>query len=224
MVLNNLQKGLKKKYLEYLNATEDVDTNMITDCLLHYMKPEIDYTGKVCLDLGGNIGGFTKVAIDCGAKQVYTVECDTRNYEKMKHSFREEPKANILHGAVSGQVCETLKIYKSKSKQAHCSTSIIKRNQFFDSYDEVRNYNIQDLLDQYKPDIIKIDIEGAEYEILEAVEAYYPEVLFVELHMGKVKEFAQPAIDRLVKLYPNNHIHEFQVFKIVAGYDCWFKK
>lgn len=221
---NNLQRGLRKKYLEYLNATEEVDKKMVNDCIMHYIKPEVDYTGKVCLDLGGNIGGFTKIAIDMGAKEVHTVECDGRNYEKLKQNFQQEPKANILHGAVSGQQCETLKIYKSKSKLAHCSTSIIKRNQMFEDYDEVRNYNIQELLDTYKPDIIKIDIEGAEYEILEAVEAYHPEVLFVELHMGKVKELAQPAIERLEKIYPTSNVHAFEVFRVVAGYDCWFKK
>ncbi len=223
-MLNDFQKGLKKHYLRYLNATERVDNNMITDCIIHYIKPEIDYTGKVCLDLGGNIGGFTKIAIDGGAQAVYTVECDSRNYEKMMNSFRNEPKANIIHGAVSGQTCPTLRIYKGKSKQAHCSTSIMKRSQFSD-YDEVNNFNIQELLDKYRPDIIKIDIEGAEYEILQAVEAYHPEVLFVELHMGKVKRFAEPAIKRLVELYPNhNHVHAFTVFNKTAGYDCWFKK
>ena len=86
------------------------------------------------------------------------------------------------------------------------------------------NVNIQTLLDTHKPDIIKIDIEGAEYDIIEAVESYYPEALFMEMHMGTVKQHCQPTLERLLNLYPENHIKELQVFQKVSGYDCWFKK
>jgi len=185
--------------------------------------PEVDYTDKVCLDLGGNVGGFTKIAIDGGAAKVYTIECDPRNYEKMKASFADEPKANIIHAAVSGSNTETIKIYKGNSNSSHCSTSILKRSMFKD-YDEVRNIHIRALLNKYKPDIIKIDIEGAEYEIIKDVAEYFPEVLFVELHMGKVKEYALPTIELLTSIYPNHLVNSFEVFKNIGGYDCWFKK
>jgi len=215
--------ALKREYCKYLDAKERVDRDMIKDCLTHYLHPEVDYTGKVCLDLGGNVGGFTKIAIDNGASAVYTVECDPRNYAKLSNSFAEEPKANIIHAAVSGCNDETIKIYKGNSGGSHCSTSIIKRN-LFNEYDEVKNIHIKELLEKYKPDIIKIDVEGAEYDIIQDVAQYYPEVIFIELHMGKVKQFAQPTIDLLSSLYPNSQVNSFEVFKKIGGYDCWFKK
>jgi FkbM family methyltransferase len=222
-MINEFQKKLKKSYSAYLNASENVDRDMIKDCIVHYIKPEVDYQDKICLDLGGNVGGFTKIAIDGGAKAVYTVECDIRNYEKMVYSFRNEPKANIMHAAVSNQTSPTIKIYKGKSNQAHCSVSTLKRSQFTD-YDEVTNVHISELLDKYKPNIIKIDIEGAEYDILPTIEAYYPDFIFVELHLGKVKGFAQHAIERLTEIYPNHSINPFTVYNSIGGYDCWFKK
>lgn len=222
-MLTPSQKELKRKYVKYLNATERVDVDMIVDCIENYDVAEIDFTDKICLDLGGNVGGFTKIAIDRGAKKVITVECDIRNYSKMSESFSTEPKVEILHAAVSNNTFPTIRIYKGDSKQAHCSVSILKRSRFND-YDEVTNVNIQTLLDTYKPDIIKIDIEGAEYDIIEAVEAYYPEALFMEMHMGTVKQHCQPTLERLLNLYPENHIKELQVFQKVSGYDCWFKK
>jgi FkbM family methyltransferase len=214
---------LKRQYCQYLNATERVDRDMIKDCIVHYIKPEIDYTNKVCLDLGSNVGGFTKIAIDNGASMVYSIECDPRNYAKLVDSFASEPKAKIIHAAVSGSNDKTIKIYKGNSGGSHCSTSIIKRSSFGE-YDEVKNIHIKNLLQKYKPDIIKIDIEGAEYEIIQDVIDYYPEVIFIELHMGKVKQFVQPTIDLLTTLYPNNEVKSFEVFKNIAGYDCWFKK
>jgi FkbM family methyltransferase len=222
-MLTPVQRELKRKYIKYLNATESVDKNMIVDCITNYITPEIDFTDKVCLDLGGNVGGFTKVAIDGGAKAVYTVECDIRNYEKMVESFKDEPKANIIHAAVSDSTAQTIRIFKGNSQQAHCSVSIMKRSKFAD-YDEVTNVHISTLLKKYQPDIIKIDIEGAEYQIIEFVEAYQPEALFVELHMGKVKQYAQPTLERLTALYPKQHIKELIVFQSIAGYDCWFTK
>jgi FkbM family methyltransferase len=222
-MLTPVQRELKRKYIKYLNATESVDKNMIVDCITNYITPEIDFTDKVCLDLGGNVGGFTKVAIDGGAKAVYTVECDIRNYEKMVESFKDEPKANIIHAAVSDSTAQTIRIFKGNSQQAHCSVSIMKRSKFAD-YDEVTNVHISTLLKKYQPDIIKIDIEGAEYQIIEFVEAYQPEALFVELHMGKVKQYAQPTLERLSAIYPKQHIKELIVFQSIAGYDCWFTK
>jgi FkbM family methyltransferase len=216
-------KKLKKEYMKYLNATENVDSDMILDCIKHYIKPEIDYKDKVCLDLGGNIGGFTKIAIDNGAKAVYTVECDTRNFEKMDHSFNDEPKATIIHAAVSANEENFIKIFKGKSKQNHCSTSILKKSGFSE-YSEVKNIHISELLNKYKPDIIKIDIEGAEYEILPFIEEYHPFVLFIELHLGQMKEYTQKAIDRLNILYSIGEIKSFKVFKSIGVYDCWFKK
>jgi hypothetical protein len=53
MALNTLQRNLRKEYVKYLNATEDVDRSMITDCIKHYQIPEVDYRDKICLDLGG---------------------------------------------------------------------------------------------------------------------------------------------------------------------------
>jgi FkbM family methyltransferase len=222
-MLTPVQRELKRKYIKYLNATESVDKNMIVDCITNYITPEIDFTDKVCLDLGGNVGGFTKVAIDGGAKAVYTVECDIRNYEKMVESFKDESKANIIHAAVSDSTAQTIRIFKGNSQQAHCSVSIMKRSKFAD-YDEVDNVHISTLLKKYQPDIIKIDIEGAEYQIIEFVEAYQPEALFVELHMGKVKQYAQPTLERLSAIYPKQHIKELIVFQSIAGYDCWFTK
>ena len=84
--------------------------------------------------------------------------------------------------------------------------------------DFMRDHNIASV------DFLKLDVEGAEYDIIQDIANYYPDVLFIELHMGKVKQFAQPTIDLLTELYPKNQVNSFEVFKHIGGYDCWFKK
>ena len=76
------RRRIRKSYAEKLNATEGVDRGMINESLDNYYKSNIDYTDKVCLDLGANVGAFTQIALDLGAKQVTSEECDRRNFSK----------------------------------------------------------------------------------------------------------------------------------------------
>jgi len=218
--LTKQQSNLKKRYIAELNAQERVDKDMIKESIVNYIKEEVDYNNKVCLDLGTNIGGFTKIALDHGASRVYGVECDFRNYNIASSNFASEIKVKILYAAVSGSNEETVKIYKSGAKSNHSSTSIIKRNNRFGEYDDVKNYHIENLLSEVKPDIIKVDIEGAEYDIIESILEYKPKILFIELHGNH--ERSKSAIQRLTETYKNNQIEEIIIFQEVGGYDCLF--
>ena len=217
------QKALRKKYYDFFNPEERVDKEMIEECILNYNIEDVDYNGKVCLDLGGNIGGFSKIALDRGAKKVITVECDPRNADKIRNTFKDVKNLELIYSAVSGSEDPTVKIYKSNSELNHCSTSIVKKNRFSE-YNEVPNINIKKLLKKYKPDIIKIDIESAEYQILEFIEEYHPEFLFIELHGNSTKVLAQEWAQRLGSISSKSYIKELIVFSRVFAYDCWFKK
>ena len=94
MALTTTQKNLKKEYLTFLNAELDVDKDMIVDCLKNYLIPEVDYTDKVCLDLGANVGGFSKIAIDHGAYMSFAVECNPRNVAKMQDCIAKTASFN----------------------------------------------------------------------------------------------------------------------------------
>jgi len=220
MPLTKEQRALKRRYVKELNAQENIDRDMISESIRNYDTTEISYSDKVCLDLGTNIGAFTKIALDHGAHRVYGVECDFRNYNIASSNFSESIKAKIIHAAVSALDQDTLQIYKSNAKSNHSSTSIIKRRGSFTEYDEVKNYHITELLEEIKPDIVKIDIEGAEYDIIEHVLAYKPKALFIELHGNH--DMAKSALQRLTESYKNNRVEEIIIFQRVGGYDCLF--
>jgi FkbM family methyltransferase len=221
-MLSREQKQLKKRYIKQLNAVENVDKDMIQESILNYNIEEIDYQDKICLDLGTNIGAFTKIALDRGAKRVYGVECDLRNYQIASANFSSEIRAKIIHAAVSSVEQDKLQIYKSNAKSNHSSTSIIKRSGTFTEYDEVKNYHINYLLEEVKPQIVKIDIEGAEYSIIEQVLNYRPDVLFIELHGNDDR--SKSVVQRLQELYPNGKVSDIIIFQRVGGYDCLFYK
>ena len=220
------KRKLKAEYKKFLGAIERVDADMIGESIVNYLIPEVDYTDKVCLDLGANVGGFSKIAMDFGASKVIAVECDPRNFNMLADSFQDSENVELIHGAVSGLEEDTIKIYKNNSQKNHCSTSIIKKkNNQFKEYDEVQNVRFNELVATHKPDIIKIDIEGAEYGILEDVLAYYPDVLFIEMHAGTFDSIVRESVQTIVAKYPKNKIEPIVIFtdKLI-GYDCFFTK
>jgi|TARA_B110000908_G_C10264563_1_gene462417 FkbM family methyltransferase len=220
------KRKLKAEYKKFLGAVERVDSDMIGESITNYLIQDVDYTDKVCLDLGANVGGFSKIAMDFGASKVISVECDPRNFNMLSDSFAESENVELIHGAITASLDETVKIYKNNSQKNHCSTSIIKKkNNQFKEYDEVRCINFNDLVEMHKPDIIKIDIEGAEYQIIEDVLAYYPDVLFIEMHAGTFDNIVRETIQLIVDKYPNNIVEPIIIFTDrLIGYDCFFKK
>jgi FkbM family methyltransferase len=220
MSLTKQQKQLKKRYSQELNAIDRIDQDMICESIKNYIVDEISYQDQVCLDLGANLGAFSKIALDGGAKRVWSVECDLRNYQIAAANFSSDLRVNVVHAAVSGSNQKTLQIYKSTAKSNHSSTSIIKRRGKFTEYDEVKNYHIDHLLEEIAPDIIKIDIEGAEYHIIESIMEYKPKVLFIELHGNN--EQSTSVKNRLIELYQHNRIEAIEIFKRVGGWDCLF--
>jgi len=216
------KRSLKKKYVEILKAEEQVDKKMIDQSINNYLLKEVDYKNKICLDLGCNIGAFTQIALDSEAKKVYSVECDKRNFEKISKTFENESQVELIFGAVSGLEEEKIKIYKSSSGNKHCSTSIISKMRFGE-YDEVPNVNFKYLINKINPDIIKIDIESAEYTFIEDLLDYFPETLFIEFH-GK-KEKMEKTIELFKSKYKNYKVEPLIIYvNQICGYDCFFKK
>lgn len=220
--MKQIDKQLFKEYKIFLNAELPIDKNMIKESINNYINEKVDYTNKTCLDLGSNLGTFSKIAIDHGAKEVFAVECDHRNFNKANNSFKEVENVTVIHAAVSGSTEKKLKIFKSNANSNHSSTSILKRGHTFNEYDEVDNVNFTELVNRIKPDIIKIDIEGAEYQILDAVIEYSPVVLFIEIH-GSLEK-CTPALAKLRDHYRNYIIDEIIFFNKIGGHDCLFYK
>ena len=222
--ISKLEKTrLKKKYVKILGAAEGVDDNMIGESITNYLIPEIDYKEMVCLDLGANIGAFTQIALDSGASKVCTVECDSRNFEKLQSTFQNDDYVDLIYAAVSGLPDKTLKIFKSSSQNAHCSTSIENKMKFSE-YDEVENIHLKKLLKKYNPDVIKIDIESAEYTLIDTLIDYNPKYLFIELHAGKHRTEMNQTLERLQLIYAYSKVVPLVIYsKTLIAYDCFFK-
>ena len=211
----------KQPNLLGLNCPEDIDKKMVKEAIANYSG--FDYTGLICLDLGANIGAFAKIALDGGAKKVICVECDTRNVEILTENLKEySDRVLIISGAVSASILPSIKIYKSSSKSNHCSVSTKQRTGGFKEYDEVDNYHILDLIDDHQPNLLKIDIEGGEFEIVKEDTFEGIDFVYLELHQTqKTKSECQYIIQMLRDMYEDVDVKENVYFNSVGGYDCY---
>lgn len=224
--LDKKLRPLRDRMYIDLGGVEGVDKDMITESIMNYRIPEVDYNGKVCLDLGSNIGSFSKIALDNGAAKVIAVECDPRNFSILENNAlgRYGKSIELIHAAVTNGKSKTVKLFKADSKNKHCSTTILDKNVKFNEYDEVDAVSYKKLIKKYKPDIVKIDIETAEYHMIEEIINSQPDVLFIELHSGKYRDLMYPTSERLKEIYPIHKIEPLIFFGTVNGLDCFFMK
>lgn len=145
---------------------KNTDKKMVDDCRSFYGHFTLD-ENSVVMDLGANIGGF---AVMCkGVRQYIAVEPDENNIEVLKKNL--PPQGTIIQGVVSVSEKPTLTFFQNGSPQGACSgtvspsskaTAPMANNNKIEF--QVKNYQIDKLIEKYKPTHIKIDIEGSEIE------------------------------------------------------------
>lgn len=132
----------------------------------------VETKDRVVLDLGANVGGFIYKCAFEGAKSVlsyepepYNLEVLELNIEKIKNKFPstliENKRAAI--GAEEGE----FNLYVIPGSNSACSASLTVKDRSNRIKIPVKVDSFYEVVEEYKPSIVKMDIEGAEYLILE---------------------------------------------------------
>lgn len=126
-----------------------------TDYIKDHLTP-----GQTFLDIGANVGYFSVLATECGAK-VIAFEPSSINRQFLKiNTFGVEIYSKALSNK-SGQ----FKLYTGKTPGEHSLKENYHNESGFEAVDVVR----YDQLNLDVPDMIKMDIEGNEREALEGM-------------------------------------------------------
>ena len=175
----------------------------------YYMNRERKiYDGDVVVDLGGNIGVFTRWAYSQGASKVITFEPDSRYFRLLK--LNSDPRSILFNAAMSDKIGTTT-LYESE----HLGGSNILGVPGCENSYNVRTYTMDYLFASGlvdKIDFLKVDIEGAEHEVFRGIsDENLMKIKTISMeyhhsHVGYNEEIRTNLINRLNRLGFNSYL------------------
>lgn len=172
----------------------DIDTRAMRPLARRHSKDD------VVLDLGAHVG---KAAIEFShyVQKVYAFEPNPLNFAELKNCTRNYSNIEISERAVSDETGTTrLYVEDAKPGRFYEGATIVsgKSNVSYKKHFDVETTSILDLLEEIDSDsiVIKMDIEGAEYIVLDALlcakDLNKIRKVYVECHVDRIPELAEP--------------------------------
>jgi len=205
---NSLENYDRELYLKKLFKIEKNESHQagIHDVLREHLfdrqyKDIVDVeNGDVVFDVGFNFGIFSLGALNNGASKIYGFEPNKNIYNIIKEIYPDKDKVQIYNVAVSDKN-EILTFYEGENTLA----SSLENNvgDYKESY-EVECINFYDFIlknEIKKIDFLKIDCEGAEYQIFESIpDEYFSTInkIHVEFHFNEGEKI-KSLINKLEK-------------------------
>lgn len=157
--------------------------------------------GDVVVDIGFNYGIFSLGALYNGASKIYGFEPNKHVYNLIKDNFPHQNKVFLYDVAIGGK---NQKILFKPSEHTLSSSILDEVTDGIDQAYEVQCFNIYDFFKFHninKIDLLKIDCEGAEYQIFDALpDDYFYNIkkIHVEFHFNDGIKVL-PLIEKLEK-------------------------
>lgn len=196
--LEGLKISIREETTDF-NCVKEV----IKDKCYRRVTPSFDVEeGEYWLDLGGNIGAFGLYVMNKGGF-VQSFEPDKDCFKMMKNNYKNNFSKELFevnNFAISNSNEEEIVFYRGASKGDRYRTSLIpnKRGEKI----ALKNKNIDFLKDEVYSGI-KMDIEGAEFDILDNDKLPHCEKLVMEYHLTKDKSMINfhKRMDKLKKIF-----------------------
>lgn len=169
-----------EKYKGLWIREESMDKYVVDEVQGSYRLLAIN-EGDTVLDVGANIGAFSKLACEQGAKLVVGYEPFPENAKLAK---KNAPKAHIVEAAlISGKETEITFYVNVRGINHGSHSSVPTRGREMMS---VKAENFAAVLKEVRPSKIKMDCEGAEYDLLlnKPLPSYVKRIA-LELHLQK---------------------------------------
>jgi FkbM family methyltransferase len=157
---------------------------------------------KICFDIGANIGDWSLKNINSYDK-IISVEASEITFDKLSKNVESLQKIIPINYAVCYSKNEYVKFY-------HCQNDVLSTlnkkwleggvSRFNSPYTEIlcKTISIDKLVEIYGvPDLIKIDVESAEFECIKSMSKKYSDVCF---------EWASEFLDNTLNCL--NHVHK----------------
>tara|TARA_B110000285_G_C15136105_1_gene627051 strand:+ start:672 stop:1388 length:717 start_codon:yes stop_codon:yes gene_type:complete len=174
-----------------IKTRHKADKDMINDCIRNYSHFSFD-ENSVVLDLGCNVGGMMHWLADIDIKQYIGFDALSENVEFFKeNNLPDKSNYEVFHGAASTSTDPeiTFHINPEMRGTTNGQTHPTRRQKQHRSVAlTVPNYNIDALIQLYKPTHLKLDIKGTEMVWFESTGGKLPfcvQEFFVEVYTRK---------------------------------------
>ena len=160
------------------------------------------FKDKTVLDAGAHIGASVYVAHKEGAKKIWAYEPMPETFKVLKSNWGKTKNIQLKNYALIGTHEKSLEFYIHPTYSS-CNSSI-KSNSKIPI--KVKALNFWDEVKKHKPQILKIDIEGGEFDfMLKQNIPGYVEQVAIELHTtnNKRKRMAYKIIRKFNDWYAN---------------------
>ena len=162
----------------------------------------LDFKGKTVMDVGAHIGCFANLALKNNVRYVWAYEPNRESFELLEENTSDNNETTRYNCALIGGSEETVDFYLSK-RFPSCHTHMPVRGR---EKTTVLAMNFWERVNFHKPDILKIDVEGGEYDFIFQNEIPdFVEQVAIELHLGK-KGYRELGI-KAAKLFGDWHYH-----------------
>lgn len=183
----------KKKNIKYITNDFDIVGPSYLDFFYGTLCKNIDTSGTV-IDAGANVGFFTLYALQNGANKIYSVEADVYPFTYLEKNFSSNPNVTLINKALTTDCLGTEFFYTDNS----VGSSVNKVNGCVVS-GRIESINLDTILSiESHINLIKLDIEGSEYDVLETLSDKQFEKVsqwFIEFHNK-----SQPLVNRLISI------------------------
>lgn len=161
--------------------------------------------GDIAIDLGANIGRFTRRLAASGA-EVHAYEPDPVTFARLSAAMADLPNVH-LHQVAVGANSGTVKLHCAPehrhAEHSETSSVVFRSSRHYDPVAvEVEQRAFADVVNRFdRPvSLIKMDIEGAEFDILRAIFAAPHSFRFLRLYAETHETYApheMPEVDRM---------------------------
>lgn len=157
----------------------------------------LDVKDKLVLDIGACFGAATVLFLENGARHVVAVEPHPDNVRMLKRNTRRfKDQVTVLSGAVAPKDGMAKLFVNAGINTGGHSLHVSRGREAIN----VHTFDFYKLLAGFRPAVLKVDCEGAEYDFLTKPLPSYVKQISMEIHLNR-KEWRQEKAPKLISLF-----------------------